>query len=161
MVGCGYVEVLGGSVSQFAVGDPVLLSFNSCGKCYACNDGHPAHCADMFNLNFVADREVYRLDESDECNIGGSFFGQSSFASRAVVNAACVVNLRGVVNSDEELKYLAPLGCGVQTGSAAMLNIGGIKAGQDVSIVGVGGVGLSAVMVSCTRPKPLTPYDRS
>jgi Zn-dependent alcohol dehydrogenase len=102
----------------------------------------------MFRLNFVADRNVYQLDGSDRRDIGGSFFGQSSFASRAVVNARCVVNLRGVVESDEELKYLAPLGCGVQTGSAAMLNIGGVKAGQDVAIIGVGSVGLSAIMVS-------------
>lgn len=115
----------------------------------------------MFNLNFVADRKVYRLDEADECNIGGSFFGQSSFASRAVVNAASVINLRGVVKSDEELKCLAPLGCGVQTGSAAMLNIGAIKSGQDVAIIGAGGVGLSAVMVSCQRPRLETPMNEA
>jgi len=149
--GSGYVEKTGSSVSQLSVGDPVLLSFTSCGTCYACEDNHPAHCADMFRLNFVADREVYQSEGSDRCDIGGSFFGQSSFASRAVVKARCLVNLLGVVESDEELKYLGPLGCGVQTGSAAMLNIGGVKAGQDVAIIGVGSVGLSAIMASSMR----------
>ncbi|KAI6779245.1 Aryl-alcohol dehydrogenase [Emericellopsis cladophorae] len=148
--GSGYVEKTGSSVSQLSVGDPVLLSFTSCGACYACEDNHPAHCADMFRLNFVADREVYQSEGSDRCDIGGSFFGQSSFASRAVVKARCLVNLRGVVESDEELKYLGPLGCGVQTGSAAMLNIGAVKAGQDVAIIGVGSVGLSAIMLAKT-----------
>ena len=26
------------------IGDPVLLSFNTCGTCTACTDGHPAFC---------------------------------------------------------------------------------------------------------------------
>jgi len=66
----------------------------------------------------------------------------------AVVKQRCVVNLRGHVRDEAELKLLAPLGCGVQTGTAAVIKVASIKSGQDIVVIGAGSVGLSAVMAS-------------
>jgi Zn-dependent alcohol dehydrogenase len=97
-------------------------------------------------LNFIGE-DVYISDLSPKHSIGGQFFGQSSFASRTVVKERTVVNLKSIVDNEEDLKMLCPLGCGVQTGSGTMINIGGAKKGDDVAVLGVGSVGLSAVMV--------------
>ncbi|UVO12764.1 alcohol dehydrogenase catalytic domain-containing protein [Mycobacterium sp. SVM_VP21] len=42
--GAGVVEAVGSSVSGVAVGDHVVLSFDSCGLCDRCQSGHPAYC---------------------------------------------------------------------------------------------------------------------
>ncbi|KAN0099852.1 alcohol dehydrogenase [Hyaloscypha variabilis] len=143
--GSGYVEKIGQSVTTAKPGDSVILSYMSCGKCYTCNDGHPAYCVDLMTLNFIGE-DVYMSELSTKHSIGGQFFGQSSFASRTVVKERAVVNLKGIVDNEEDLKMLCPLGCGVQTGSGTMINIGGAKKGDDVAVLGVGSVGLSAVM---------------
>ena len=74
----------------------------------------------------------------------GSFFGQSSFASHALAYESNLV----VVGDDVDLSVAAPLGCGVQTGAGAVLNV--LRPAGDASLVvfGAGGVGLSAVMVA-------------
>jgi Zn-dependent alcohol dehydrogenase len=105
-------------------------------------------------LNFVGE-DVYISDSSPTHSIGGQFFGQSSFASRTLVKERAVINLRGIVDNEDELKLLSPLGCGVQTGSGTMINIGGASKGDEVAVLGVGGVGLSAIMVR--GAKILTP----
>lgn len=155
--GCGYVEAVGASVKDIKPQDPVLLSYMSCGDCYACVDRHPAYCTTAFELNFKAERDVYATPGEQEFAIGGTFFGQSSFASKAVVKQRSVVNLRGVVDNVNELRVLAPLGCGVQTGSGAIVNVAGVKPGQDVAVLGVGGVGMSAIIVRETCSQCLVP----
>jgi len=46
------------------------------------------------------------------------------------------------------LKLLAPFGCAFQTGSGSVLRLGGLKPYENVLVVGLGGVGLSAVMAA-------------
>jgi aryl-alcohol dehydrogenase len=72
----------------------------------------------------------------------GSFFGQSSFASHALAYESNLV----VVGDHVDLSVVAPLGCGVQTGAGAVLNV--LRPADDASLVvfGAGAVGLSAVM---------------
>lgn len=86
-------------------------------------------------------------EESVKANIAGRFFGQSSFASRTIARESSVVNVKGLVNSDEELQLLAPLGCGIQTGSGTIAKVAEAGEGDCVAILGMGGVGLSGVMV--------------
>jgi len=65
-----------------------------------------------------------------------------------VVNASCIVNLSGIVQSREELQLFAPLGCGFQTGAGTVSKLGKAQPEDDVAIIGLGGVGLAGVMVS-------------
>lgn len=46
----------------------------------------------------------------------------------------------------EDLALMSPLGCGIQTGSGAIINAAAAGPGDRVAIIGLGGVGLSAVM---------------
>lgn len=77
----------------------------------------------------------------------GQYFGQSSFSSYTHVNSSSVVSVKGIVETEEDLKMLAPLGCGLQTGAGAITNIAAAGKWDDVVVLGLGGVGLAAVMV--------------
>ncbi|KAF2762618.1 GroES-like protein [Pseudovirgaria hyperparasitica] len=145
--GSGYVEKIGDKVKKVAVGDPVLLSFSSCGKCRLCEDKHPAHCDEFTPLNFIGRKSFAKLSSS-EPDIAGSFFGQSSFASLSVVDEKSVVNIKGLVNSKEELIKLCPLGCGIQTGTGCIISVTEAKPEDTVAVIGLGGVGLSCIMAA-------------
>ena len=148
--GAGIVEAVGTDVSTVDVGDHVLLSFSSCGSCGNCRDGHPAYCATWLPLNLIGG---VRADGTSPVSrggeaIGGHFFGQSSFAHHAIVDARSAVK----VDPDAPLDVLAPLGCGVQTGVGAVWNVLNPRPGQTVLITGAGAVGLSAVMAAALTP---------
>lgn len=80
--------------------------------------------------------------------IGGRFFGQSSFAKHTIVSARSLVNVAALDLSLSDLRLLAPLGCGLQTGSGTVLNVARAGPADVVAIVGMGGVGLAAVMAA-------------
>ena len=147
---------MGANVTVAAPGDPVLLSFSSCGACALCSGGHPAHCVDFNTINFLGGPDFALAssvgEESVKANIAGRFFGQSSFASRTIARESSVVNVKGLVNGDEELQLLAPLGCGIQTGSGTIAKVAEAGEGDCVAILGMGGVGLSGVMVGFLAP---------
>ncbi len=149
--GAGVVERVGPKVSALAVGDHVLISFTSCGHCRACQEGHPVYCRDWVPLNLLGGS---RLDGSatitreDGPALHGHFFGQSSFATRALVNESAAVK----VPRDLDLATLAPLGCSVQTGVGAVLNVARPEPGSTLVVFGVGGVGLAAIMGAVLTP---------
>lgn len=140
-LGSGYVVRTGSAVRKVQVGDPVLLSFTHCGECYVCTSGPPSHCINFFDMNIIGE-PVF------EGGIGGRFFGQSSLARHSIVSDKCVVNVAGLGLGKDDLKLLAPLGCGLQTGSGTVINVA--KAGpQDcITVAGMGGVGLSAIIAA-------------
>ncbi|EHA25415.1 hypothetical protein CBS63078_7928 [Aspergillus niger] len=152
--GAGYVRQVGPSVSAARVGDPVLLSFSACQTCQCCSRGHPAHCHNFDPINFESSKanRVFWGTEADvsthsaEPEIFGQFFGQSSFASWTIVQEESVVNVSGLVEGRGDLHLLAPLGCGVQTGAGAVIKAAKAQPEDTVAVLGLGGVGLSAVM---------------
>ncbi|KAM3498640.1 hypothetical protein MY10362_008051 [Beauveria mimosiformis] len=86
-----------------------------------------------------------------EGGIGGRFFGQSSLARHSVVSDKCVVNVSGLGLSKDDLKLLAPLGCGLQTGSGTVVNVAKAGPRDYVTVAGMGGVGLAAVIAAKNR----------
>ncbi|EAW16936.1 NAD(P)-dependent alcohol dehydrogenase [Aspergillus fischeri NRRL 181] len=148
--GAGYVREVGSGVQVAQVGDPVILSFSACKACEPCETGHPAHCVNFNPINFEIEPDNLVFSEeastATEPSIYGQFFGQSSFASYSIVREDSVVNVRGVVATKSELQLLSPLGCGIQTGSGAILNAAKATPKDRVAVLGLGGVGLSAVM---------------
>ncbi|MFE5812472.1 NAD(P)-dependent alcohol dehydrogenase [Streptomyces sp. NPDC056479] len=148
--GAGVVEAVGSAVTGVAPGDHVVLSFTSCGECRNCRGGHPAYCATWLPLNLIGGR---RADGSGTISrggaeLGGHFFGQSSFAERALVDQRSLVK----VDPDVPLASIAPLGCGVQTGVGAVWNVLRPVTGSTVVVLGAGAVGLSAVMAAALTP---------
>jgi len=143
--GAGVVEVVGAGVTKVQAGDRVALSFAHCGWCSSCLIGKPSYCLTFFERNFGGSR----LDGSIALSRNGEavhshFFGQSSFATHALATERNVVK----VPDDAPLELLGPLGCGVQTGAGAVLNVLRPDAGATVAVFGAGAVGLSAIMAA-------------
>jgi S-(hydroxymethyl)glutathione dehydrogenase/alcohol dehydrogenase len=140
--GAGVITKLGPDVEGLAVGDHVVLSFvPSCGKCPACQAG-------LRNLCDVGAGAVLGASVSD-----GSFRVQAkgrdvypmcllgTFAPYAVVHQTSVVKIDPTIPFD----VACVVGCGVTTGYGSATKSAQVKPGDDVAIVGVGGVGMSAL----------------
>lgn len=143
--GAGIVEAVGNGVATLKPGDHVVMSGNSCGVCPSCRRNYPSYCQEVMPRNFGG----LRPDGSSALSQGGArifaqFFGQSSFARYAIAPERTAVK----VPDDLPLEVLAPLGCGVITGTGAVINSLKVGAGDSIAIFGVGGVGLSAVMAA-------------
>lgn len=144
--GSGYVRKVGPNVTSAAEGDPVLLSFAFCQKCEICKSGHYSNCNEFNERNFGPFPVFHLASKTGEPEVGGCFFGQSSFASLSIVKECSVVNVKDLVTDKKSLQLYAPLGCGIQTGSGTVVNVSGAGPKDAICILGLGGVGLSAVM---------------
>jgi Zn-dependent alcohol dehydrogenase len=142
--GAGIVEEIGPGVTTAEVGDPVLLSYTYCSNCDLCGISQHAYCLNWHGLNVVGDKT---LQTAGGENLQGKFFGQSSFSGQSIVSEGSVVNVKGTVNNDE-LKFLAPLGCGLMTGSGAVINTAKARPFDIIVVTGIGAVGLGAIMAA-------------
>jgi aryl-alcohol dehydrogenase len=134
--------VLESRAEGLAEGDSVVLTFDSCGACATCRSGRPAYCADFHARNHSGRRP----DGSTTMGaVHGSFLGQSSFATHAIATQRNAVAVPA-----GDLAPLAALGCSVQTGAGAVLNVLRPPAGARLAVFGCGAVGLSAVMAAAS-----------
>ena len=141
--GAGVVEKVGEGVRGFAVGDHVILSGSSCGQCPSCLANRPTYCDLAMPLCFGGKR----LDGStalDRGAVHSHFFGQSSFASHAIVPERTAIKM----DKDLPLEKLGPLGCGVVTGAGGVIEALKVGFGDTMAVFGTGGVGLSAIMAA-------------
>lgn len=144
--GSGTVERVGEGVTKVAPGDPVVMSFASCGQCANCLSGLGGYCPDLYGRNFSGARP----DGSSPCcdaagaRVSACFFGQSSFAEYALATERNVVR----IPADVPVELMGPLGCGIQTGAGAVMNALAPEAGSSIAIFGAGSVGLAAVMAA-------------
>ncbi len=159
--GAGVVESVGSEVTRFRPGERGVISFASCGKCSNCLSDHPAHCTAFNELNFGSTRPdgSSAIHDAGGAPVGCFFFGQSSFAYRAM---ALERNLVPVDAGDnDELAIFAPLGCGVQAGAATVLNELKPRRGQSLVVFGAGTVGLSALMAAhMAGARPIVAVDK-
>ena len=148
--GAGIIRELGSGLvnSGLRVGDLVILSYCSCLECPACKEGRKGACEKIAPTNFIGtrgDSNDSAIWASDGRQCRGTFFGQSSFSKLAIVDSRAVVKYSGAV---EDLAYLAPLGCGYMTGAATVMNVLQPKPTSSLVIIGLGAVGLSALMAA-------------
>jgi len=119
----GYIKAVGSGVSSsLKVGDPVVLSYASCGTCRRCLSGKNAYCDKLMELNFSGrsvDGSVAATDADGEA-LNSHFFGQSSMSRVILAHEMNVVRIEGNVTR-EELQKFSALGCGIQTGCGAIL----------------------------------------
>lgn len=143
--GSGIIEAVGDDVEGFSVGDKVVVGPAYCGHCEQCVAGHPMYCVNFYDKNFGAQRPDGSKAFSDENGpVGSHFFGQSSFAEFTNVPARGAVK----VPNDVPLDILGPLGCGIMTGSGAVLNVLKPTPGSSVAIFGTGAVGMAGMMAA-------------
>ena len=142
--GSGIVAEVGEGVKAFKPGDHVCMSYSYCGECYACTTGRPYQCEANWRLNFGG--RAY--DGTSRLRKNGvelaSFFNQSAFATYSVTHQNNLVH----VPEEIDLRYVGPLGCGVQTGAGAILNVLKPEAGSSIVVAGLGGVGMSGLMAA-------------
>ncbi|MCJ1304379.1 hypothetical protein MMC08_007191 [Hypocenomyce scalaris] len=145
--GAGVVQEVGSAVKDLIVGDHVLLSYNSCGKCRNCKRNQTYQCVEMNKRNFGAQRpDGSQAIKWKGSPANGCFFGQSSFSNPAVVQVASCVK----VDKSLPLEALAPLGCGAQTGAGSVFHVVKPVENETRSLVifGIGGVGSAALMAA-------------
>lgn len=142
--GAGIVEKVGSKVKNFKVGDHVAFSYAYCDHCDSCLSGEPFYCHSYNEINFggVASDGQTRIHQNGKPV--SMFFGQSSFATHAIVNSKSAVK----IDPDVDLSIVAPIGCGVQTGAGAVLNILKPKINDSIAVFGCGAVGMSAIMAA-------------
>ena len=139
----GVVEALGPGVEDLAVGDHVVLVFvPSCGHCEPCATGRPALCepAAVANTAGTLLSGARRLSKGD--TPVNHQVGVSAFCEAVVVSRNSLVR----IDDSLPLEIAALFGCAVLTGVGAVINTAGIEPGSTVAVVGLGGVGLNALL---------------
>ncbi|MBC9926278.1 MULTISPECIES: alcohol dehydrogenase catalytic domain-containing protein [unclassified Leucobacter] len=141
----GIVEAFGGQVSDLAVGDRVVLTFlPRCGKCDGCLAGGRLPCEPGTRSNTLGTLFEGDVRLSRDGEPVAHHLGVSGFASHAVVDYRSLVR----VDSDVPAEVAALLGCAVLTGGGAVLNEARLQPGQRTIVVGLGGVGMAALMTA-------------
>ena len=140
----GVVEEVGPGVRDVKPGDHVVLAFvPSCGRCTECSSGRPALCLPAAAAN--AGGHLLHGPSLLRDGTGQPIFhhlGVSAFARHAVVARESAV----LMPPDVPIATAALFGCAVLTGVGAVLNTAGVRPGQSVAVLGLGGVGLASVM---------------
>ncbi|MCC7016430.1 MAG: zinc-dependent alcohol dehydrogenase family protein [Rhodospirillales bacterium] len=141
----GEVEEVGAGVADLKRGDHVVMVFvPSCGHCLPCMEGRPALCEPGAAANgqgtlFSGERRLHRGTKDIHHHVG-----VSAFAERAVLSRNSLVKI------DKTLPFetAALFGCAVLTGVGAVINTAQVRAGTSVAVVGLGGVGLNALLAA-------------
>lgn len=137
--GAGVVTAVGEGVDRVVVGDHVILNWApACRECWFCEHGEPWLCV---HAEEVARAPYATLDDGTPVYPG---LGTGAFAEETVVPAAGVVRVPDTV----PMEQAAVLGCAVQTGAGAVFNTARVRAGESVVVIGLGGVGLSALQAA-------------
>ncbi|KPA20148.1 S-(hydroxymethyl)mycothiol dehydrogenase [Shimia sp. SK013] len=131
----GRISGVGGGVNGLAEGDAVVVTLiRACGACPTCSEGKPVICSTPYDGDKgpLSTADGGKLHQAMACG---------AFAEKVVVDQSQVVKI-----SDDIPKEAASLiACGVITGVGAVVNAAQIRAGQDVVVIGAGGVGLNAI----------------
>ncbi|OMH27748.1 alcohol dehydrogenase [Tersicoccus phoenicis] len=141
----GIVEQVGDDVTDLDVGQRVVTVFlPRCERCAACRTGGRLPCTAGSAANEAGQllgggRRLHR----DRAPVH-HHLGVSGFATHAVLHRASVVP----VDDDVPPEVAAVLGCAVLTGGGAVLNAGRPGPDDDVVVVGLGGVGMAALLVA-------------
>lgn len=139
----GIVYEIGEGVTDFKIGDKVVTTFiPSCGKCVPCSEGRPALCEPGVESNKVGDLFTGGKRFKDKKSDVSTHVGVSAFSQYTTVSQNSLVK----VETDTPFEILALFGCSVVTGIGAVVNTGNIKLGSSICILGLGGVGFSALI---------------
>lgn len=139
----GVVEGIGSGVAAFAPGDRVALIFlTQCGSCARCMEGKSYLC----ERGTQANREGRLITGGPHLRLAGApvhhHMGLGAFAEYALVAEKSLVRIPTGIGYVEASLF----GCAVMCGAGSALYTARVAAGESVAVVGLGGVGLAAVM---------------
>jgi S-(hydroxymethyl)glutathione dehydrogenase/alcohol dehydrogenase len=144
--GAAVVEQLGEGVAEahpgLAPGALVVLAWTApCGECPACRRGEGWLCARPIGSGYRLAPELVRIRRPDGSPVG-AYCGIGTFGERQVVAAEAAIP----VDPRTPPEVAALIGCAVATGVGAVLRTARVKPGESVAILGLGGVGLAALL---------------
>lgn len=131
----GRVSAVGPGVRGLAEGDSVVVTLiRACGTCPSCAAGKPTVCETPYD----GDHGPIRTKDGGKLH---QAMATGGFAEAVVVDQNQVVKISHDIPKD----CASLIACGVITGVGAVVNAAGLRAGQDVVVIGAGGVGLNAI----------------
>lgn len=142
--GAGVVVEVGRGVTTLKPGDHVVMTTAAgCGHCPSCTDQRPVLCENVG----VARSQGFLPTGSRRLTLSNGvplyhYSGISSFAQYAVCAPSALIK----ADKSVPLDVAAMFGCAVVTGVGCVLNAAKVRPGQAVAVIGLGGVGLNAVM---------------
>ena len=146
----------GSGRSKLSVGDRVVMTFlPRCGLCAGCATDGRLPCAVGTAANNAGTLVGGERRLSRDGVRVNHHLGVSAFATHAVVNRTSVVR----VDPDVPPDVAAVLGCAVLTGGGAVLNAGHPGLGETVMVVGLGGVGMAALLTAIAAGHPVVGVD--
>ncbi len=131
----GVITGLGQGVNRFKMGDSVVVTLiRACGSCANCASGKPTICETPYDgtKGPIQTADGGALEQAMACG---------AFAEKLVVDQSQIVKIPDTMSKEAA----SLLSCGVITGVGAAVNAAGLRAGQDVVVIGAGGVGLNAI----------------
>ncbi|MCO5319275.1 MAG: NDMA-dependent alcohol dehydrogenase [Microthrixaceae bacterium] len=142
--GSGVVTAVGPGVNLVSEGDHVSMSFiPACGHCRSCSTGHQNLCdegAKLFDnqmMTRAAGEVSHRIGDTEAAR----FAQLGTFSEKILVSQSSLVR----VEPDLPLDIVALVSCGVATGVGSAVHRAEVRPGQNVAVIGVGGVGINAV----------------
>ncbi|NVO57083.1 Zn-dependent alcohol dehydrogenase [Rhodobacteraceae bacterium B1Z28] len=131
----GVISAVGDAAGDFKLGDPVVVTLiRACGSCPSCASGKPTICETPYDAikGPLRTSDGGPLEQAMACG---------AFAEKVVVSHRQIVKIPESLPKD----LASLLSCGVITGVGAAINTAGLRPGQDVVVIGAGGVGLNAI----------------
>ena len=139
----GHVEEVGAGVTDLAPGDHVVCIFApGCGACASCAEGRPALCTVAARHHGVGELLTGQRRLSMDGAPVNHHVGVSAFATHAVLARQSLVKVEADIAPD----ISALFSCAMLTGAGAVFNTARVTPGSTVAVLGLGGVGLSAVL---------------
>jgi NDMA-dependent alcohol dehydrogenase len=140
--GAGVVEEVGPGVENLKPGDHVVFGFvPACGHCPSCARGHSNLCDVGALLMLGSQIDGTHRHHSMSGEDLGTMVCLGTFAKHTVVNQASCVKILDHYPLDKACL----VGCGVTTGWGSAVYAADVKPGDDVVVIGIGGIGASAI----------------